>query len=371
MPVQIRLNSEGAFTAGLTPLPTYLDPSQVPATVTSPASTLSTFDNYSPQVLSQYGFLSNVTVHEPVGASTYHGGSLLFTQSLKSGLTLRANYTYAHTIDNSTAELFSTFLNPRRPQDAYNLRADRGNSALDVRQKLAIAWTYAVPKFKADNRWMKSFLNGYELNGSFVAQTGQPITVLSPYDANDNFDVAGDRAIINPHGVGNTASDVNGVCNADPGGGTFVVQLDPNSGLWVGCNPTHSLKPLLQSDANIVGYVAIDPKARYVATQVGSKSTAGRNSFLTPGFGVWNLSATKNVHFTESAYLQLRVELFNAFNHRNFTVAGPVTYSSVLSGQNAVSNPNYNLALPGGDFLNSKLFSGGNRQVQVVMKLIF
>jgi hypothetical protein len=363
LPVQIRLNSEGAFTAGLTPLPTYLDPSQVPAAVTSPASTLATYDSYNPQVLSQYGFLSNVTVHEPIGASTYHGGSLLFTQSLKSGLTLRANYTYAHTIDNSTAELFSTFLNPRRPQDAYNVAGDRGNSALDVRQKLAIAWTYAVPKMKADNRWMKSFLNGYELNGSFVAQTGQPITVLSPYDANDNFDVAGDRAIINPHGIGNTASDVNAVCNTGPGGATSIVAADPNTGLFSSCGAG--------DDTNVVGYVAIDPKARYVATQVGSKSTAGRNSFLTPGFGVWNLSATKNTHFTESAYLQLRVELFNAFNHRNFTVAGPVTYSSVLSGQNAVSNPNYNLALPGGDFLNSKLFSGGSRQVQVVMKLIF
>lgn len=363
LPVQLRLNSKGAFSAGLTPLPTYFDASQVPATVTNPASTLSSFDNYNPQILSQYGFLSNLTVHEPIGASTYHGGSLLFTQSLRSGLTVRANYTYAHTIDNSTAELFSTFLNPRRPEDSYNVAGDRGNSALDVRQKFAIAWTYAIPKVKADSRWMKPLLNGYELNGSFVAQTGQPITVLSPYDANDNFDVAGDRAIINPHGAGRTASDVNAVCNAGPGGATSIVAADPNTGQFSACGTGN--------DTNVVGYVAIDPTARYVAAQVGAKSTAGRNSFLTPGFGVWNLSATKNTHFTESAYLQLRVELFNAFNHRNFTVAGPVTYSSVLAGQNAVSNPNFNLALPGGSFLNPKVFSGGSRQVQVVMKLIF
>lgn len=363
LPVQIRLNSKGAFSAGLTPLPTYFDSSQVPATVTSPVTTLSDFDNYNPRVLGQYGFLSNVTVHEPIGASTYHGGSLLFTQSLRSGLTVRANYTYAHVIDNSTAELFSTFLNPRRPEDAYNVAGDRGNSALDVRQKFALAWTYAVPKVKSESRWIKPLLHGYELNGSFVAQTGQPITVLSPYDANDNFDVAGDRAIINPHGAGRTASDVNAVCNAGPGGTTSIVVLDPTTQTFAGCGAG--------DDTNVVGYVAIDPKARYVATQLGAKSTAGRNGFLTPGFGVWNLSATKNTHFTESAYLQLRVELFNAFNHRNFTVAGPVTYSPVLAGQNAVSNPNFNLAQPGGAFLNSKLFSGGSRQVQVVMKLIF
>src|SRR6185436_11658502 len=110
LPVQVRLNSEGAFSAGLAPLPTYSDPSQVPATVTSPASTLATFDNYNPQPLSQYGFFGNVTEHQSIGSSTYHGGALSFSQSLRHGLTFRANYTYSHTIDDSTAELFSTFL---------------------------------------------------------------------------------------------------------------------------------------------------------------------------------------------------------------------------------------------------------------------
>lgn len=363
LPIQIRLNSKGAFSAGLHPLPTYFDASQVPATITSPASTLFDFDNYNPQVLSQYGFFSNMTVHEPWGSSTYHGGSLLFTQSVRHGLVMRANYTYAHTIDNSTAELFSTFLNPRRPEDAYNLGADRGNSALDVRQKLAVAWTYTVPKVTADSRWMKALLNGYEVNGSFVAQTGQPISVLSPYDANDNFDIAGDRAIVNPHGVGLTASDVNAVCNAGPGGATSIVTPDPDTGLFSACGTG--------DDSNVVGYVAVNPTARYVATQLGAKSTAGRNNYYTPGFGLWNLSATKNTHFTESAYLQFRVELFNAFNHRNFDVAGPVTYSSVLSGQNALANPNFNLALPSGAFLNPKIFSGGSRTIQLTLKMIF
>jgi hypothetical protein len=65
------------------------------------------------------------------------------------------------------------------------------------------------------------------------------------------------------------------------------------------------------------------------------------------------------------------VELFNAFNHRNFDVAGPVTYSSVLSGQNALANPNFNLALPSGAFLNPKIFSGGSRTIQLTLKMIF
>ena len=85
LPVQIRLNSKGAFSAGLTSLPTYLDPAQVPATVANPASTLATFDAYDPFLLDQYGFLGNVTEHQPIGSSTYHGGALSFVQSLKHG----------------------------------------------------------------------------------------------------------------------------------------------------------------------------------------------------------------------------------------------------------------------------------------------
>jgi hypothetical protein len=78
-------------------------------------------------------------------------------------------------------------------KDGYNLAADRGNSALDVRHKLAVAWTYALPQAHTESTWMKTVLNGYEVNGAYIGQTGQPISVLSPYDANDNFDVAGDR----------------------------------------------------------------------------------------------------------------------------------------------------------------------------------
>jgi len=363
LPVQIRLNSEGAFSAGLTPLPTYFDPSQVPATVTSPASTLATFDNYNPQPLAQYGFFGNVTEHQPIGSSTYHGGALSFSQSLKHGLTLRANYTYSHTIDDSTAELFSTFLNPRRPEDAANLKADRGNSALDVRQKLAIAWTYALPQAHGASGFLKVLLNGYELNGSYIAQTGQPISILSPYDANDNFDVAGDRAIFNPNGIGNTATDVNAVCNAGPGGAVSIVAPDAN-GAWSGCGTGN--------DANVVGYLAMDPKARYVSAQLGAKSSAGRNGFYTPGFGIWNIAVFKNTHFTESAYLQLRVEMYNAFNHPNYTVAGNLSVFSTLTGTNALADPAYNLATSGNpDFLNPKVFSGGSRTLQLVAKIVF
>ncbi len=210
---------------------------------------------------------------------------------------------------------------------------------------------------------MKALLNGYELNGSFIAQTGQPVSILSPYDANDNFDVAGDRAILNPAGVGRTATDVNAVCNAGLGGAVSIVTPDAN-GAWSGCGAG--------DDTNVVGYVAMDPRARYISAQLGAKSTVGRNGFYSPGFGLWNLAVFKNTHFTENTYLQLRVEMYNAFNHPNYTVAGALSVFSTFTATNALADPAYNLATNGNpDFLNPKVFSGGSRNLQLVAKIIF
>ena len=62
LPAQMRLNSASAFDprftslgGGLTPLPTYLNPADVPATVAAPASTAANFDSFNPQPFSVDG----------------------------------------------------------------------------------------------------------------------------------------------------------------------------------------------------------------------------------------------------------------------------------------------------------------------------
>ena len=150
LPTQIRLNSESAFDAGIAPLPTYFSASQVPAAIPNPASTQMDFVNFNPQPLSQYGFFGSVTDIAAAASSVYHGASASFTQSLRRGLTMRANYTWSHDIDNATNELNSGALNPRRAQDWYNLKDERSDSALDVRHKFAATWTYDTPAIIGD-----------------------------------------------------------------------------------------------------------------------------------------------------------------------------------------------------------------------------
>jgi hypothetical protein len=99
LPVQMRLNSASAFDprfaslgGGLTPLPTYLNPSDIPAAITSPASTLADFDAYNPQPYSVDGFFGNLTTFPSIGSGIYHAVSADFIHRLTRGLYVRANY---------------------------------------------------------------------------------------------------------------------------------------------------------------------------------------------------------------------------------------------------------------------------------------
>src|SRR5581483_2858732 len=169
LPVQYRRNFISYFDAGGTPLPTYLSPSSIPSTFNGSTPMDTNFYNFafgldpsfSANIYQQYGFQGNVTADPPFGSSIYHGGSLNFTQRSRHGMTLNANYTYAHTIDNSTNEFFTSLLNPRRAQDTNHLGLDRANSDLDVRHKLAVAFTYELPKTNFGNGFTRALLNGY------------------------------------------------------------------------------------------------------------------------------------------------------------------------------------------------------------------
>jgi hypothetical protein len=363
LPVQQRLNSASAFDAnvpggGLTPLPTYINPSDVPAVVASPASTLADFNSFNPQRLSVDGFLGNVTTFPSSGNGIYHGASVDFIHRFTRGLYFRTNYTFAKNIDNSTNELFSSRVNPRRAQDGFNFADERGPSALDIRHKLAITWVYEIPKIPTENGFLKTVAHGWQWSGTYLAESGQPVTPLSGVDSNFNGDAAGDRTILNANGNGLTGSLVNIVCNAGPGGATTIVS-DPAA-----CGTGN--------DANIVGYVAVDPTARFIQAGPGAKATAGRDTVYSPGLNIWNMSLFKTTKINERFSVQFRAETYNTFNHRNFSIGLPTNNGTIDQTQNA--NPlsaGYIFVSTGNLFLNARQFNGGSRTMQLGLKLVW
>jgi len=362
--VQARSNTTSAFAAGLQPLPTFFNTSAVPGTITG-GSRLSDFENFNPFIHPEFteidpdGALVGgalVTTFPAVGSSTYHAGSVDLNRRFARGLMFRANYTYAHNIDDATNELFTSVVNPRRPFDWQNLRLDRGRSTLDIRHKFALSWMYELPNVSTDSGFFKTLAHGWQWNGTYLVQTGQPISILANADANGNFDSAGDRAILNPAGIDRIGTAVNYVC-AGPGGATSLISIDS------GC---------AGGSANVAGYVAQNPNARYVQAEVGAFPTVGRNTFESPGANVWNLGLFKNTKLSESMTLQFRVDTFNTFNHRNFSLAQPTVFQTgTLIGtvNNSLSTTYANVTSD--LFLNDRQFTGGNRQMVLGVKLLW
>ena len=349
LPVQSRLNAITVFeNHPELALPTYFSNSEVPATVPLTAPTRAAFLAARDSRYASLGFDGGfITAFEPIGNSIYHAGSIELNRRFAKGLFAKANYTFSRTIDDSTNEFSSSTVNPRRPQDPYNMKNERGLSALDMPHKFSLSWLWEMPKPRGDGFFSKHVLGGWQINGTYFAQSGQPITALSGVDANGDQDSAADRAVVNPKGTNLAGTGVN------------YVLRDPATGAT-------SISPTNPSNSRVIGYVAIDPKAMFVTAQAGAISTAGRNTIRTPGQNNWNVSFFKNAYVAEQKYFQFRIELFNAFNHRQYTL-GSGTYQQFVD--NALSSSYANVSSL--NFLNATQFSGGNRVMQYVLKFIF
>ena len=282
------------------------------------------------------GFTSPITAFLSNGNSTYHAGSASLTRRLSNGLQFSGAYTWSHLIDDSTAEVFSTVLSPRRPQDFQNLVPERGDSALDHRQRFVASALYDLPFFSnSSNHFKKTFLGGFSTAATLSFESGQKATVLSGIDSNLNGDPATDRTIINPDGMPNTSSTVTS---------------------------------LLNSSGQVVGYLADNPSAQYIQAGVGALANAGRNTLQLPAIQNLDFSLFKNFGIGEGAKkVQVRMDLFNAFNHPQYVPGSidgvePIPTTGV-DQINTVGRTDFNVP--------SHVFSSHPRVIQLALRFNF
>jgi len=300
------------------------------ATLASLPLTLGQLRSVSP-LIPQYanaGFLSPITAYMPEGWSRYNGLAVQLNRRLSRGLQYQAAYTWSHNIDNSTAEINTTALSPRRPQDFQHLRSEKAASALDRRQRLTLSLIYDAPWFKGNRNWfMRNVAGNWELAPIYTYESPEYYTVQSELDSNLNGDSAGDRTIVNLNGVA--------------GAGSGVIGLD-RSGNQI--SPTAAAS----QTNNIVAYVASNPNARYIEAGPGAYANAGRNTQPIRPIDNVDLALIKHFVLGESFRFDLAGQAFNLFNHPQF-VAGSfdtagltmTTGASVVSYV-GVSNPLFN-----------------------------
>jgi hypothetical protein len=332
---QNRMNVRAPVTASAN-LPTYLaQPSQaeldaLPVTLNQLRST----SFFLPEYLNA-GFLSNITTFQSRGNSTYHGLATEVSRRFSRGLLFKGAYTWSHNIDDSTAELASTLLTPRRVQDFQNFRPERASSLLDRRHRFTMTWVWDTPWFAKSSNWFqRNLLGNFTVAGSYTLESPEYATVQSGIDSNLNGDSAADRVIINPAGDADLGSAVTALTN---------------------------------SGGEIVGYLANNPNARYIRAGAGAYANGGRNTLPLRGINNFDTALIKRFSITEQKKLEFRALFFNFLNHPQYTPG------SISTGNSVARNITRNNLIPGNALFNdpTRVFESNARYITLAARFTF
>jgi hypothetical protein len=242
---------------------------------------------------------ADITLIESRASSRYDALQLSFTQRLQSGFAVLAGYTLSESEDDVSA-FFASAGDANFPQDSRNPAAERARSNFDVRHRLSVALSYALPfgpgrTFLNRTGWAPALLGGWDIEAVVTMQSGRPFTVaLLPEIDNSNTGRAslGFGANDRPNQVGDPSLD------------------DPGPDAWFNA-------------------------AAFVMPPFGSFGSVGRNTLEGPGYQNVNVALLRELRLGGSRRLQLRAEAFNLLNRTNFDLPdnflGSPTFGRILS----------------------------------------
>jgi hypothetical protein len=223
-----------------------------------------------------------VTYQKTIANSSYEALEATLRHNSKS-LEVMAGYTYGKSLDDSSS--LAEELNPIYPG------LSRALSAFDMRHNFIASYRYMLPAARLarrSNRWTE----GWSLSGITRFTSGLPVTLFN----NNDTSLLGTI----PNGINN-----NGVDTPDFTPGHLLVNTDPRNG-----------KPAFNTSL-------------FSLPRLGTIGTAARRFFYGPGIADIDLALLKDLPFSESKTLQLRLEGFNALNHAQFY--GPAAVNGNIS----------------------------------------
>lgn len=226
-----------------------------------------------------------VTYQKTIANSNYNALEINLRRS-SGPLEFLVGYTYGKSLDESSS--LAEAVNP------IDRRLSRGLSAFDMRQNFVASYRYQLPigsLLRRQNRWTE----GWSVSGLTRFTTGFPVTLYS----NNDTSLLGTI----PNGINN-----NGVDTPNFTAGNLEINNNPRSG-----------KPAFNT-------------ALFSLPTLGQIGTAGRRFFNGPGMDNFDIALQKDVRFSESKSLELRMEAFNAFNHAQFY--GPAAVNGNISSVN-------------------------------------
>jgi len=219
------------------------------------------------------------------GYSNYNAAILTVRRALSKGIAFDFNYTWSHSIDNSSGAESGATTSGGVVQDAFNPNAFRGSSDFDMRHNITADVLYELPFGKGK----MLFTNDSPVVDEIIG--GWQVSVISRYHS-------GTPATISAAGAYPTDYEISALVNLLPGGTNNYGSFINNNGLPSMFANTSAYQNYFQQAGGAVGTRAI---------------------VRLPGLTNFDISLAKSFKMPwEGHKLQFRAEMFNALNHVNF-----------------------------------------------------
>lgn len=214
---------------------------------------------------------NGVSINENNSSSNYHSLQVTASRRFVKNVEMGLAWTWSKTLDYNDGDFGA--INTVAPLREWNY----GRAGFDRRHVVKINWLWSLPERKWGFRPAGAVLNGWQLSGITTFQSGAPVNV--------GYSLV-------------TATDLSG---------------------------TPSISPRIQVVGDPVLPNGERTFARNFRTDVFRVPAAGTLGFMTknmltgPGINNWDIALFKNFALREGLRLQFRTELYNAFNHTQFS----------------------------------------------------
>lgn len=264
----------------------------------------------------------NINFRGSDGTSNYYS----FTPSIESsnfmgtGMILTARYSYAVAKDNLSSTFSESANNFNLGYlDPFNPMLDYGYADFDVRHRFIASVIYPIPFNKLENRIARSIFGNWTISSVMNIESGTPFSIFDVTNCNIT------------------------TCWRMPNGGRI----------------TYNRTTVDSGNPNLFSYISITGAPVNTGDPNGNNETgpypsnmSRRNAFRGPGNWNADVSVFKSIPVTERYKLQVRMDVFNVFNHANTFIDGGNSY--VDSGDGTIN-----------------AFKAGNRTAQISASLRF
>ncbi|MGI8639182.1 MAG: TonB-dependent receptor domain-containing protein [Pyrinomonadaceae bacterium] len=240
--------------------------------------------------------------------SRYNALLATLERRFANGFQVQANYRFAKSLDNLSNEGPGFVTNQTYPVDN---NTEYGPSDFDVTHNFNLFGLYDLPFFRKRDDLVGTFLGGFQISGILTYHTGFPFTpvVSGPgVRSVSGVEFGPFRPVAFSGGNGTSSSNETFLT----GNGNFTGSFIP------GANCVNT-----PGGCNRIFQTRLNRNAAGEATFLLNPPGIGRNSFRGPRYFNVDLSLSKRfnlpkgLRLSESTGLDLRVNLFNAFNKLN------------------------------------------------------